>query len=150
MSTIELLPVNEDNYRRVLALELAPGQEFFIASNTMSLAQAFVFPWLKPLAIAANSQIVGFMMHGLKPSTGMHWLSRLMIAKEFQGKGHGRAALHLFIHELVAKTPSPTLCLSLVPRNEAALKLYKDIGFKETGEVDEDGEIIMHLILRNP
>ena len=35
--------------------------------------------------------------------------------------------------------------LSFEPENILAMKLYSVCGFKETGEMDEDGEIIMEM-----
>jgi len=67
-----------------------------------------------------------------------------MIDERFQGKGHGKAALHLAIDYLKKELGAKEIFLSFVPDNTVAEGLYEGAGFKKTGEMDGD-ELIMRL-----
>lgn len=144
MTHLRFVPITERTYQGVLALSLAPEQEFFVATNTRSLADAYVFTWLRPVALDVDGTIVGFLMYGRNPLTGLYWLVRLMIGEPWQAKGFGRQAVSM-LADHVAGEGATSLHLSLVPQNQVALGLYRSLGFVETGEIDEDGEIVMRL-----
>ena len=63
-----------------------------------------------------------------------------------QGQGVGRAALQLVIEHVRRKRVFSVLSLSYVPVPGSAEKLYRDLGFKPTGKV-EDGEVELELSL---
>ena len=50
-----------------------------------------------------------------------------------------------FFHSFFRKEKIRKINLSFEPENILAMKLYSACGFKETGEMDEDGEIIMEM-----
>jgi diamine N-acetyltransferase len=70
-----------------------------------------------------------------------------MVDKKYQGKGYGKAAMQEAIKHVISEYNPETFRTSIVPGNDAAEKLYKDLGFIPTGEI-EGGEIVMVLELR--
>src|SRR3954465_429625 len=92
--TVTLREITKENWRQIIALQLAEGQEGFVASNVYSLAQAKVDPVRIPLAIYSDETPVGFIMYNDRPlDDGSYHISRLMVDREHQGKGYGRAAV---------------------------------------------------------
>ena len=144
--SVTLRPVDENNYRRVIALDVGPGQERFVARNVNSIAESKVYPYLIPVAVYSGDDLIGFALYGRDPETGKYWIVRLMIDAAHQGKGHGRAAVLALIEELRALPECSEIYLSLVPENEAAEGLYQSVGFERTGEI-ADGEIVMSYSL---
>lgn len=144
--SVTLRPVDENNYRRVIALDVDPGQERFVARNVNSIAESKVYPYLIPAAVYSDDELVGFALYGRDPETGKYWIVRLMVDAAHQGKGYGRAAVLALIEELRAKPECGEIYLSLVPGNEAAEGLYQNVGFERTGEI-ADGEIVMRYSL---
>ncbi len=144
--TIELRPIDEENFRPVVGLDVRPGQNTFVATNVFSIAESKVSPYLEPRAVYAEGELVGFTLYGRDPETGKYWIVRLMVDAAHQGKGYGRAAVLALIEELRAMPECSEIFLSLVPGNEAAEGLYQSVGFERTGEI-ADGEIVMSYSL---
>ena len=69
-----------------------------------------------------------------------------MIDAKHQKNGYGKAALLLSIKYLHENHKANEIFLSFEPNNVVAEKLYSDVGFKRTGEI-EGGEIVMRLDL---
>jgi len=88
--------------------------------------------------------MVGFLMHALDPDDNGRWLYRLMIDRQHQGLGYGRAALRALLVYLRGLSGGPDITLGVAPENIGARNLYASEGFLETGEV-LDGELVMRL-----
>ncbi len=127
-------------------LRLHPGQEAFVAENVVSIANAYVEPTFVPLAVYAGDALVGFAMYGQHPRTGAWWVIRLMIDREHQGKGYGRATMETVIAMMAERVGCEEIVTSFVPANAVAAKLYASLGFRPTGEI-EDGEPLVRLRL---
>lgn len=159
---VELRRITDDNFREVIALELAEGQDKFVAPNIYTLAEAYVsltdgdtIPML--YAIYNDDAMVGFIAMAYERPTeggteveaegeaegkalGSYAMYRFMIDRRHQGKGLGRAALAQAI-ELLSTQPHGAaghIATSFVPGNDVAKRLYTSLGFVETGEFDGD------------
>lgn len=145
---IELRDITKKNYFDVLNLEVQPNQRNFIASNSISLAEAYVYDkngdFIAPLAIYDKEVLVGFVMiaydQKIGISKGNYLLFRFMIDQRFQGLGYFKPTMDAVIDfvrtELAGKATS--LWLSYEPENKHARSCYLHYGFKETGQVIED------------
>ena len=137
-----------ENYFDVLNLEVHPNQRNFIASNSISLAEAYVYDnngdFIAPLAVYDKEVLVGFVMIAYDRKIGIskrnYLLFRFMIDKRFQGLGYFKPTMDAVIDfvrtEPVGKATS--LWLSYEPGNNQARSCYLHYGFKETGQVIED------------
>ena len=135
-----LRDVTKENWQECARLTLAPDQEAFVASNAYSLAESKFMPTFVPQAIYARAEtdgaatMVGFVMYGFypdgEPAFGRrHWIFRLMIDREHQGRGYGRAALALVLDRLSADPNCPDVLIGHVPENTIAARLYAQLGF---------------------
>ncbi len=144
---IELRKVDEDNFRKIVNMKLTQGGQEFVASNVYSLAQAWVFyEEARPLAIYKDEEVIGFMMLSYDEKEREAGIWRFMIAEEHQGKGYGKEAMLKAIEMIKNENKFDSIGLDYVQGNVVAKHLYENLGFKETGEV-EDGEIIMKMDL---
>jgi len=147
---VELRKITQDNFREAIGLELAEGQDKFVAPNIFTLAEAYVSLTNDdntPLmyAIYDDDAMVGFigMSYNRPPEgepLGFYEMYRFMIDRRHQGKGFGRAALTQAI-ELLKSQPhgqGSYIATSFVPGNDVAKNLYHSLGFVETGELDHD------------
>ncbi|MDG4878523.1 GNAT family N-acetyltransferase [Mesorhizobium sp. WSM4935] len=143
---VALEPVGKGNRAAVLALELAPEQQGFVASNTDSLAEARRDGEAIPRAVVAAGRVVGFLMYSAPDDDDEAIIYRLMIDRREQGKGLGRAAIAKALEEIarLGHVCRVSICYEL--ENEAARRLYAGFGFVERG-LDEDGEMIALLEL---
>lgn len=146
MTLVSLRPVTHVNFQACLRLELAPDQARHVATNVYSLAEAYVEPTWQPRGVYASDELVGFAMYGQDEDTGDWWIIRLMVATPHQGKGYGRAAVHAMVSEMAAQHDPLTITISTGPDNDRALALYRNLGFRDTGRIEE-GELVLVLDL---
>jgi diamine N-acetyltransferase len=131
---VSLREITPENFKQCVNLKVAEGQEKFVASNVMSIAQSKVYPTHLPFAVYAGEEIVGFVLYGFDEEEKRFYLGRLMIDEKHQGKGYGRAATLEVIERLKQIEDCTEIYLSFVPENKNAEKLYESIGFARTGE----------------
>ena len=143
--TVTLEEITAETVRAVCALEVAPDQRGFVASNAVSIAEAHFEPkaWFR--AVYADEEPVGFAMLYEDAEKREYFLWRFMIAAGHQRKGHGRAALDLVVGHVRARG-AKRLLSSYVPGDAGPAEFYRRYGFVETGEVDED-ELVIRLDL---
>jgi diamine N-acetyltransferase len=144
MTPVRFEPITAGNWRAVVALSLEPHQRPFVAENVFSIAQSKVEPWWETYAVYAGDDLVGFTMFGLDSDSGCHWICRLMIDRERQRRGFGRAAMEEVLARLDERPERGEIRISFVPENAAARALYSSLGFEDRGIVD-DGEVVLVL-----
>ena len=145
-AAVSLREMTQESLRSIIALKVAPNQQQFVASNTVSLAEAhfYNFAWFR--AIYADETPVGFIMIADQPEKSEYFLWRLMIAAEHQGKGYGRQALHLLIAHVRTRPNATELLVSYEPGVGSPRDFYYKLGFQETGQ-ELEGEIVLRLPL---
>ena len=141
---VTLRDINRENFRQCVKLEVNEDQKDFVAPNVFSIAQSKVEPTYNVQAVYDGEEMVGFVMYGWDEEEGCHDLARLMIDKNQQGKGYGRAATEEVIRRLRAEPGCRQIVLSVNPANTNARALYESLGFVETGRVAY-GEDVMLL-----
>ncbi len=148
--SVALELVSEDNIDSLLDLTLAPGQDAYVASVAVSLAQAYVYIQAWPRAIKVGAEVIGFLMLSIDqvvdkasnaPIIGI-W--RLIIGAQHQGLGYGAAALKLAA-SIAAEHGANILSLSCIPGAAGPQAFYEKQGFVPTGKVDKDGEVILSI-----
>jgi len=141
MAEVNLIPVNEENWRDVALLEVSEEQFDFVASGSYYLCLCHYDGEWNPLAIEAEENVVGFLMWAVDDADGSCWLGGITISKEEQGKGYGKAAVRKALAMLKEKGYS-SFALSYDPLNTRAAKLYADLGFVDQGVMEEDEKVV--------
>lgn len=140
---VTLREITKDTVRTIVKLKVAPGQEQFVASNGMSIAEAHYssdVAWFR--AIYSGDKPVGFVMLNDDPAKPEYYLWRFMIDERFQGRGIGQRALQLVMDYVRTRPGATTLLTSVVPGKGTPGPFYEKMGFVYTGEEDES-ELIM-------
>lgn len=143
---ITLEAVDKGNRAAILALELAPEQQGFVASNAESLAEARRDDEAVARAVVAAGRVVGFLMYSAPDDEDEAIIYRFMIDRREQGRGLGRAAVARVLEEIAGLGHIHRVSICYEPENEAARRLYGSFGFVEKG-LDEDDEMIAVLEL---
>ena len=143
---VTLEPIGKANRPAILALELLPEQQGFVASNAESLAEARHDDEAIARAVVAGGRVVGFLMYSAPNGDDEAIIYRFMIDRREQGKGLGRAAVAKALEEIDLLGHIRRVSICYEPENEAARRLYAGFGFVEQG-LDEDGEMIALLEL---
>lgn len=153
---ISLRRITRRNYRKIIRLNVKPEQEHLIASNAVSMADAYFYKeaWIR--AIYLGDKPIGFVMLGdnaLKYKNITHfkhymYIWRFMIASNYQRKGYGRKAMTKVINYVKSKYHMKELITYTLPQNKNALEFYKQLGFKPTGKILPVGDLELRLELK--
>ena len=147
---IKLCTIDIHNIDAVLTLSVRDEQSDFVASNAVSLAEAYAAHnsgrTALPFGIYSDDTLVGFVMFGHGDigdgsdplvAAGNYVLWRFMIDRRYQRQGLGRAALQACLDYLRGRPAGEgAYCwLSYEPENTVAKALYESFGFRENGEM---------------
>ncbi|WP_251639688.1 GNAT family N-acetyltransferase [Sporosarcina sp. NCCP-2716] len=138
--------VTASNYREILQLQVADSQKGFIETPYQCLEDSVTWKQFRPVGLYAGETLVGFAMYGLFEEEGLAgrlWIDRLLIDVRYQGQGYGKRFMVLLIAHVLEQYGQQPIYLSVYPDNMNAIRLYEQLGFSFTGELDEHGEHIM-------
>ena len=139
---ITLVPITKDNFKAVIAMELEESQKGFVQTNEYSIAQSYIYPEFRPMAICKDERPVGFLLWCIDEDEDQYWIYRLMLDKAHQHKGYGTAALAALVDMLRGDPNRHSLYISAFPDNLAALTAYRKFGFVEDGR-EINGETVL-------
>jgi ribosomal-protein-alanine N-acetyltransferase len=142
--SVMLRDVTANDRQRLLELRVAREQRTFVGPVANYLARCLLEMKWQPLAIWADETLVGFVMWARSSKDGSYWIGGFQIDRRHQRRGHGRAALVALIEALRAKPGCREIVLTYMPTNEAAQRLYRSLGFRESGEIIDD-EVVARL-----
>lgn len=134
-SNVKLVELNSENWYECCKLEVSKEQKDYMEPNAISIAQSKFEPTLRPYAIYVEDQVAGFLMYNsVKEELDGYWVYRIMIDKEFQGKGIGKAATKLMISEMEKLPDANKIIVGYNPENKGAHHLYSSLGFIDNGD----------------
>lgn len=146
---VSIKKININNIRDCLKLQLGEGQEKFVSKPERSLAYAYAYyNQCTPFGIYDGEKMVGYVLVIYDDETTEYNVWHLMIDKNEQGKGYGKAAVGKIIEYIKTKPfgEGSVILLTCEPENERALKLYLGYGFKPNGKKDgEEIELELHF-----
>lgn len=136
-----LQPITADNFTDAFRLKVRADQEKFVSNPIRSLAQAYVYrDQCQPFGIYDGDRMVGYVMVIYDYDIPEYDIWHMMIDDSQQGKGFGRAAMHRVL-DYIAQKPfgdSNRVALTCNKENPIALRLYQSLGFRLTGNEDDD------------
>ena len=148
---INLKKITEDNFIDAFNLKLGVGQDKYVSHPIRSLAQAYVYRnQCQPFGIYNDDEMVGYVMVIYDYDIPEYDIWHMMIDERHQGEGYGKAALEQVL-AYIGTHPfgdSNRVTFTCNKDNETALGLYHSMGFRETGEEDDD-EIEFSMTITN-
>ena len=144
---IRLETINPDNWR--LKLKVSEAQKGFVADSTTMLARAYAYreSRSKAYVIYNDTLPVGMALYYDCAELNAYDLSQLFIDERYQGNGFGIEATKQILDKMKSDSKYDKVMLCYIDGNEVAKNMYEKLGFKLTGDRDED-EIIMEKALR--
>lgn len=148
---VTIQPVRRQDVRPLIGLEVAPEDEAFVAPNSVTLAEAPYETGAHVFAIWSDGTLVGlvavvdnreYKFAGPDDDPHSAFLWRLMIARQHQRQGFGRAAMEK-VFDWARAQGLPRVFTSVVDGNTSASRFYESLGFAFTGRSIE-GEAEMH------
>lgn len=134
-----LEPINQNNWRKITQLSVAPEQKDLIEANAESLLEAAYdtsYDW-SPIALYVDNDLVGFAMIGAENSQQRTILfDRFMIDADQQKQGYGHALFQSVLTYIADRFRVDNIYLRVHQKNEAAIPFYEAFQFSLTGERD--------------
>ena len=146
---VALKCITEDNFLEAFRLKLRKDQEEFVSHPIRSLAQAYVYRnQCQPFGIYQDEEMVGYVMVIYDYDVPEYDIWHMMIDETRQGKGYGKEALKRVLEYIETKPfgECNRVALTCNQQNDPGLRLYRSLGFKETGNVDEDEIELVKLL----
>lgn len=145
-SSVTLREITKETVKAILSLDVASHQQAFVATNAVSIAQAYFEEkaWFR--AIYADETPVGFLMLYDDVETAEYFLWRFMIDARYQGLGFGRQAMGLLFAHVRSRPGATELYVSHAEGDGDPGGFYRKLGFGYTGEMD-GGERVMKRFL---
>ena len=147
LPNLEFREINKDNFYDVCMLNVNSEDKEFVASNEMSLAEAYLFKtmgaYVLPIAIYRNRVPIGFIMitkgyigDNIKGEyINNYCILRMMIEAKHQNKGLGKLALKQLIEIIKSISINESfIWISTEEKNVKAIHVYEDNGFKKTND----------------
>lgn len=154
-SPLQLRPARQDDFISIIDLVGSPG-ELFLAFP--AARWPLDFRQLRRLAeerleltVACNGkQVIGFANVYRMKAGEYAFIGNLLIHPDHRGKGLGRALLNHMLRQLAGNYALPEARISVFSHNDAALHLYRSLGFTTYGrEVRSDPQgtrvILLHM-----
>ncbi len=144
---IHLETVTPENWR--LDLHVRDDQRRFVSDRAGILARAYAYRDSRSRAfvIYQDELPVGMAMYYDIDEANEYNFSQFFIDQRYQGNGFGYAAAARILQEMKNDGKYDKVCLCYLDGDDAARSLYEKLGFRPTGEADED-EIVMEMKLR--
>lgn len=143
--SIRLAPLTRENWCECSRLEVKPEQRAFVPSNLLCIAEAQVYPGWGAYAIYYKDQMVGFVMYEDEEEQERWWISTVMIAADYQGRGYAKAAIRNLI-PILKQRDCRQIWVGYDTDNVAARGLYAGLRFEEVG-LDEDRDMVARKVL---
>lgn len=139
--------ITKENWVTCAELIVDESQRDFVAPNAYSLAETAYAEYrdsLYPLAVYDDDVMVGFIMYEIDDSEGDMGMCRLMIDRKHQKKGYGEAAVKKLIDVMIETYGKRPFFTSFKPENTVAMKLYKRLGFEDTGRMLDEEVLLQY------
>jgi diamine N-acetyltransferase len=136
---VTIKPLTRFTWDQATRLRLHDYQEEFIPPVLHSIAQS-KFENLFPYGIFEGEAMVGFLMYG--EFDAVCWISRIMVDKDSQEQGIGKAALRQMLELLRKQRRCKEVRTSFSRKNALAEYFFRSQGFEVIGE-GMDNEIVM-------
>ena len=131
---ISLKEVTRENFWAICNLKVSQSQELFVATNVVSIAEAYFSEtaWLKAIYLGENP--IGFMMLSKDIAHQKYILWRFMIDEKYQRKGFGRLAFQKLIDEVKVFPGATELTTSYVAGKGSPKDFFVKMKFIHTGK----------------
>ena len=139
---VRLQETDEHNWR--VDLCVAESQRRFVADRTALLARAYAYRAHRSCArlICDDDLPVGMLLYYDCEEEAAYDLSQMFLEARHQRRGLGRQAVRCALEEMRDDGRYDSVILCYIDGNEAARRMYEELGFRPTGVVDGD-EIVM-------
>lgn len=146
---VKLFDIDEQNWLEIVLLSVNEEQKKFLDKPIGILARGYIYRSnnAKVYGISNDENIIGVaLVKDLDEEPACYDLQQFMIDRHFQNKGYGTEALRLILTLLSKEDKYGQVEVCVNKSNTAALRMYKKVGFVDTGYIDESVPDCYNLI----
>jgi len=148
---IKLIDIDETNWIHVSKLEVKEEQKKYVGRPIGILARAYAYRNSRAKAqfIQANNQIIGLVMtRDMDEEPSCYELQQLLIDKNHQGKGYGKAALKVILDQCKQERKYDNVQLCVDQEDIVAINVYIALGFVDSGYIDPELPNCLNMIYK--
>jgi RimJ/RimL family protein N-acetyltransferase len=138
---LKLVEVNEQNWMDYKKLSVSDGQKGYLDSAIGIIARGYVYrdARARVIGVADGDIAVGLaLVKDMDDEPACYDLQQFMIDQRYQGRGFGTRALRKILAELEKERKYDSVEVCVKMEDAAALRVYKKVGFVDTGYIDEE------------
>ncbi|MBE7003807.1 MAG: GNAT family N-acetyltransferase [Ruminococcaceae bacterium] len=139
---VSIRPIADDDdlWYATVECRLLPGQEDYVNPAGFSIGRAYLHPEQNYPCVILNEsgRRIGYIVFREWLGEGKAYSWSYYLDQDSQGQGYGKAAANLAAKLLKAAGPDVPVKLSTEQDNRKAQRLYQDIGFRRSDEMDGD------------
>lgn len=149
---IQFKEITEDNFYKVIGLEVNEDQKMFVAPNVRSLAECYIYRDagdVFPYAVMNDDTVIGFILIDIEEEKREFMIWRMMIDKKYQRQGFGRQVVERAIQSARSSGDYDILIADYVKGNDGMGVLLRSLGFKDHSFDEENNEYVLHYDLKS-
>ena len=125
----KLVRYSVHNAMEAMALELAPGQERFVADARTCIGWAYANAGSqRTYVLMDEGRVIGLLVLTIVPKKKRFEIADVLIDRRYQGRGYGKIMLKMGL-DILKRHGAEELTLYCVRDNVAAMRLYESVGF---------------------
>ena len=148
---LRLTDVTEENWLDVASLSVREDQKDYLAPAVGILARGYVYRRCNGhvFVIENDGAVIGLaLVREFTDEPLGYDLQQFMIDQRYQGRGYGALALRLILDELRREGHYDHVEVCVKKEDTPAIRLYKKLGFVDSGYIDEDVPDSVNLICK--
>lgn len=125
----KLVRYSAKNAMEAMAIELAPGQERFVADARACIGWAYANRRShRTYVLMDEGQVIGLLVLAIVPKEKRFEIADVLIDRRYQGRGYGKIMIGMGL-EILKRYGAEELMLYCARDNIAAMRLYESVGF---------------------
>lgn len=148
---VKLFDVNEQNWLEIVSLKVNEEQKRFLDSPVGILARGYCYRSCnaRVYGISNEEHVIGVaLVKDMEEEPACYDLQQFMIDRRFQNNGYGTEALRLILARLIEEGKYSQVEVCVHQDDAAALRMYRKVGFEDTGYIDEEVPDCRNLMYR--
>lgn len=135
---LHLADVDGDNW--ITDLRVSDSQREYVLDSKGILARAYAYrdEGSRAFFIYNDDTPVGMGLYCDYPELESYELNQFFIDERYQGRGYGKAAMKLILEEMKQAGKYHKAVLWYIEGNDAAKMLYEQLGFIESGSIQDE------------
>jgi diamine N-acetyltransferase len=143
---LEFLNVDENNKNLLEKIEVKQEQKSMVDLPIEAYEEAKKYKYSFPIVVLDETKVIAFFIYeSLNDNFTDFLVWGFIVSSRFQHQNYGTQIMKQFLLRLKKQYEVKRIELAYVQGNTIAKKLYRKLGFKENGKINDDGEIEMDM-----